>query len=164
MKKRPEADPDPEGVWKAVARTVKAYAPDTPKKPPATKTAKPAAARVPPVKPAVKAAAPLGAVDHATDRKIRRGREEIGGRLDMHGFTQDEAHAALSRFIASAHRRGLRTLLVITGKGKQGGGVLKRMLPLWLAAPGLREKVLAVSPAGPEHGGGGAFYVRLRKK
>jgi DNA-nicking Smr family endonuclease len=40
--------------------------------------------------------------------------------------------------------------------------VLKRRLPDWLAAPGLRSLVAGVSPAERRHGGEGAFYVALK--
>jgi len=60
-------------------------------------------------------------------------------------------------------------VLVITGKGgaedgdASARGVLRRQVPLWLSASGLREAVIAFAPAAAEHGGAGALYVRLRR-
>jgi DNA-nicking Smr family endonuclease len=91
---------------------------------------------------------------------------DIDRRLDLHGMTQDAAHAALDRAIASAWRDGLRMLLVITGKGsaKDGGGVLRRNLPRWLSVGANAPRVLRIEPARPQHGGNGAFYVLLRRQ
>jgi DNA-nicking Smr family endonuclease len=69
-------------------------------------------------------------------RKLARGRLPIDGRIDLHGLTQSEAHNLLFGFLARAHERGLRHVLVITGKGSSRGseGALKR------AGPGLVEQ------------------------
>jgi DNA-nicking Smr family endonuclease len=86
-------------------------------------------------------------------------------RLDLHGMTQEEAHRALSHFVARAQEDGLRALLVITGKGGAGrGGVLREAVPRWLEEPLLRGRVLSVAPAQPKDGGGGALYVLLRRR
>ena len=55
-------------------------------------------------------------------------------------------------------------MLVITGKGVQGDGVLRRRTPEWLAAPQLRSVVAGVSEAHRRHGGEGALYVALKRK
>lgn len=89
----------------------------------------------------------------------------IDRRLDLHGMTQEAAHAVLDRAVAAAWRDGVRVLLVITGKGsaKDGGGVLRRNLPRWLASGGNAAQVLRIESAQPQHGGAGAFYVLLRR-
>jgi DNA-nicking Smr family endonuclease len=104
--------------------------------------------------------------DDGTAQSLRKKKWPIDKTLDLHGMTQAAAHQALLRFVAAAVRQEKRTLLVITGKGSRlaGGGVLRRMLPLWLEEPPLRAKVLACTPARIEDGGDGAFYLRLRKK
>lgn len=102
--------------------------------------------------------------DRTTETKLKKGKLPIEGKIDLHGMTQEEAHRALSRFITAALRAEKRTLLIITGKGKVGGGVLRRMLPLWLEEPAFRSHVLALTPSQPKDGGDGAFYLRLRKK
>ena len=103
--------------------------------------------------------------DRATETKLRKGQLDIEGRIDLHGMTQDEAYRALTRFITRAHAQHKRTVLVITGKGRlsQGGGVLRRLLPLWVAQADLKTCVLACTPAATKDGGDGAFYLRLRK-
>lgn len=85
-------------------------------------------------------------------------------RLDLHGHTQDRAQAALQRFLLDAQARGERVVLVITGKGRDGGGgVLKRRLPEWLGARQIRPIVAGRAEAHARHGGAGAVYVFLKR-
>lgn len=112
-------------------------------------------------------------LDASTERNIRSGKMPIEGKLDLHGYYQEEANRRLIDFINAGHRDGKRLLLVITGKGKGGAngawydipeGVLKKNVPLWLATPPLREIVLRVYPAHRKHGGDGACYVYLKRQ
>lgn len=105
-------------------------------------------------------------------RRLARGHEPIDATLDLHGMTQEQARAALERFIPARVARGDRTVLVITGKGiKKTGylqleqkGVLRSMVPVWLNAKDLAPMVAGIDPAHQSHGGGGALYVRLKRK
>lgn len=99
-------------------------------------------------------------------RKLSRGRLPIDGKIDLHGLTQSEAHNLLFDFLARAHERGLRHVLVITGKGSSHGsqGVLKRVLPEWLAKPEFRFLISGHENAARSHGGEGALYIRLRRE
>ena len=109
---------------------------------------------------------PLAPIDRRTKQRLARGATEIGGRLDLHGLTQAEAHAALARFLHSAQARDVKVVLVITGKGGsdgEGRGVLKRQVPMWLEGPELRSLVIGYDNAGIGHGGAGALYVRVRR-
>jgi len=112
------------------------------------------------------ALAPLG---RRLKQRVARGREPIDARLDLHGFTQTQAHAALLRFLRRAQADGVRMVLVVTGKGTSKGGethergVLKRQVPLWLALPEFRSLVVGFEDAHIGHGGAGALYVRLRR-
>jgi len=104
------------------------------------------------------------AIDKSTLTKIKRGDMPIDGRLDLHGLTQARAHRALDHFIDQAVGRSARTLLVITGKGVGGDGVLRQMMPRWLAEGPHTTRVLRVEPAHVKHGGSGAWYVYLRRR
>ncbi|HRN85052.1 MAG TPA: Smr/MutS family protein [Hyphomicrobium sp.] len=118
----------------------------------------------------------LNVFDRKSARKLRQGRFEIEARIDLHGMRQHEAHAALTRFLFSSYRRGLRWVLVITGKGVSRReredveygfgsverGVLRKNVPMWLAEPELRAIVVSYTSAAISHGGEGALYVQLR--
>jgi DNA-nicking Smr family endonuclease len=109
----------------------------------------------------------LANMDGRTATRLKRGRLEIDGRIDLHGMTQDAAHGALRAFIRRGHGAGWRCLLVITGKGQraEGGiGILRRAVPLWLNGGDLRPMILGFSPARPQHGGDGALYIMLKRK
>jgi len=104
-------------------------------------------------------------MDRRTAERFRRGKLPIEGRLDLHGHYQDAAHETLNRFITESAARGKRKVLVITGRGsREGSGVLRERLPQWLNQPPCRAHVLAFTPARPQHGRDGAFYVLLRRK
>jgi DNA-nicking Smr family endonuclease len=107
---------------------------------------------------------PNPGLDRRTAERVRKGEIPIDGRIDLHGMTQDDAHAALDRFVRQAWKDGKRMLLVITGKGNLGEGVLRRGVPRWLTAGEHAARLLKVSAAQPRHGGDGAFYVLLRRQ
>ena len=112
-------------------------------------------------------------MDKKTNTKLKRGKVEPEARIDLHGMTLAEAHPALTGFILKAHAQGKRLVLVITGKGKNtdpGGpipvrhGVLRHAVPDWLHMAPLGGLVLQITQAHARHGGGGAYYVYLRKR
>ncbi len=108
-----------------------------------------------------------GAPDPIEPRRLRRlarEREALGPRIDLHGLSQDKARSALEGFLRRASQDGWPAVLVITGKGLSGDGVLKRRAPDWLAEPPIRALVAGVSEAHRRHGGKGALYVTLRRK
>ena len=101
-------------------------------------------------------------LDQSVTRKIAKGRTGIEGRIDLHGMTQAEAHSRLYRFLESSFQMGRRTILVITGKGVRGEGILKQAVPRWLSEPEFRKFASGYHEAHVTHGGSGALYVRLR--
>jgi DNA-nicking Smr family endonuclease len=185
MPRRRDLRPDEKALWKKVAKTVAPISPDRlvkmddPSPASAEGTAKPSkpAKRGATALPATKVKkGPTAPVDRSGERKLRRGRVEIGARIDLHGMTQVQARSALIRFLHSARRRELKTVLVITGKGAmtppreaepweflEDPGVLRRRLPEWLSGPELRHLVSGFSLAHQRHGGSGAFYVTMRR-
>ncbi|MPY68920.1 MAG: hypothetical protein GEU92_02415, partial [Alphaproteobacteria bacterium] len=106
-----------------------------------------------------------GDADRRTLDRLRRGQLRPEARIDLHGMTQDTAHAALAGFVIRAQSEGRRCVLVVTGKGRvgTGGGVLRNAAPGWLNAPRLRPRVVAFAEAAPRDGGSGALYVLLRR-
>ena len=112
-------------------------------------------------------------MDRKAFTQMKRGKMKPEGKLDLHGMTLDRAHPALTRFVMSAHAQGKRLVLVVTGKGKHRDddgpipvrhGVLRHQVPQWLSMTPLSSVVLQVSQANIKHGGGGAYYVYLRRQ
>jgi DNA-nicking Smr family endonuclease len=113
------------------------------------------------VKPANR---PTNPIEPALLKRIAKGRLEVEAKIDLHGMTQGEAYMLLYGFLAEASVRHLRTVLVITGKGRslKSEGALKRAVPMWLAQPLFARLTSGYSDAAQGHGGEGALYIRLR--
>lgn len=123
------------------------------------------------------ARAPSG-INGQTEERLSRGDLRPEATLDLHGHTEGAAYDTLVRFIENADRAGKRLVLIITGKGThqvdpyapfdmelelRSRGVLRSMVPRWLSEPPLVSRIADVRHAHGRHGGGGAFYVYLRK-
>jgi len=105
--------------------------------------------------------------------RLKKGKMNVDGTIDLHGLTLAEAHPRLNAFVRNGHASGKRLLLVITGKGKQAQdhalvpqrrGILRHQVPQWLTMAPLAPLVLQVTQATQKHGGGGAYYVYLRRQ
>ena len=104
-------------------------------------------------------------IQHGVYKKLRMGRYDIDARLDLHRMTVKQAREEVKQFIDEAGKLGLRTLLILHGKGqrkveKENTAILKGYVNHWLQQ---LEMVQAFHSAQPVHGGTGAVYVLLRK-
>jgi DNA-nicking Smr family endonuclease len=113
---------------------------------------------------------PLAPLGRRMKQRVARGKETIDDRLDLHGYTQAQAHGALRHFLSAAQARGTKLVVVVTGKGgsrradgEGESGVLRRQVPLWLKLPEFRALVVGFETAHRAHGGEGALYVRVRR-
>ncbi len=159
------------------AAAAAALPPAAPEKAPRTQDAalQPLRGPVPSAKNKRTAPPPPEPFDPRAAKRIARGRREIDARLDLHGLRQQDAHAALRRFLARCQADGLRHVLIITGKGSSDKsderdfwandqrGVLRRLVPQWLCEPSLRPHVVSFTESALKHGGSGALYVTIRK-
>lgn len=176
-------DPEDRILWETVAKTAKPLAgkklqaeelsvfaelmaQDAVKKPAEKSLAPVAETNAPKKKLSALKEMPIHAFDKPTHRKISKGRVDIEARIDLHGLTQNDAYELLYGFLLGAHARGLKHVMVITGKGRSFGseGVLKQAVPHWFSTPLFRLLVSAYEDAAHHHGGHGALYVRLRKQ
>lgn len=168
-------------LWDRVAKGVKVYEhegrlvqqPSTPPKSKPKKKAKApgkpaaviqAAVVKPTARPVDLRAGDHAGIDRSTRRRLAQGQLAIEARLDLHGLNAEQAERRLSSFLNLALRQGHRVVLVITGKGQMGQGVLRRLVPEWLKSGPLSSSVLAISTAQPADGGDGALYVMLRRR
>ncbi|MXN64761.1 DNA mismatch repair protein MutS [Stappia sp. GBMRC 2046] len=185
-----QLSPEERALWEQVARSAKPLHPPKPKPgqpgagdgalaqkaerneppAPATSTAIRSPQAKPTVPPTIKPPA-LAPLERRHRQKLARGKAGVDARIDLHGLTQAEAHSRLAGFLRLAQAKGHTLVLVITGKGspERGAyaherGVLRRVVPQWLAMPEFRSVVVGFEEAQRTHGGGGALYVRIRKK
>jgi DNA-nicking Smr family endonuclease len=187
MSRRRQLSDEEEALWAGFTRSIKPLKAAKPgaktslkssATPSVASTPAPAQTRSHPVTPRETRPAPsppLAPLGRRLKQRVARGREPIDARLDLHGMTQRQAHAELLHFLHRAQAAGVRTALVVTGKGLRKSssgdgrdadsrpGVLKRQVPMWLALPEFRLLVVGFDDAHVGHGGEGALYVRLRR-
>lgn len=116
-------------------------------------------------------------LDASWDRRLAGNRLQPDLVIDLHGLRRDQARHLLYEKVRSAEARGLRVLLVITGKGQMAGpspadlmegktarGAIRADFPRWLGEAGLTDRIAAVRRAHPRHGGAGAAYLILKRR
>jgi DNA-nicking Smr family endonuclease len=173
-----DLSPDERRIWARVARTVKAgpgrSIPETPvpAAPPGKTSKIPGPAKgkaATPVPPEPSAARRPGGrapdeLDPRIQRRLARERDPIEAVLDLHGYGRFQAEDRLVQFLTSCRANGLRAVMVVTGKGARGGGVIRASAAEWLTGPRLRGVVAGFSSAHRRHGGEGALYVTLKRR
>lgn len=95
--------------------------------------------------------------------------------IDLHGYTLDEANKMIEIFINKAFSENINKLIVVTGKGLHSEnekdpyvskdlGMLKYSVPEFVYNNvDLMNMINNITEANPEDGGGGAFYIFLKK-
>ena len=105
-------------------------------------------------------------VDPNVVARLKAGALSPEAHIDLHGLNAEQARESLSAFIQNAYQRNMRTVLVITGRGKnspEGFAVLRNLISVWLTHEPFKRVVLAFCSARQTDGGLGALYVLLRK-
>jgi DNA-nicking Smr family endonuclease len=105
-------------------------------------------------------------LDMAAVNKLRAGALSPEAHIDLHGFNAAQAFEALRGFMRGCWYKGMRTVLVVPGRGRNspnGMGVLREKLPHWLTQDPFKRVVLAFCTAQAHDGGLGGIYVLLRK-
>ena len=95
--------------------------------------------------------------------------------IDLHGYTLEQAHSKIEKFIKKSYIEKVSKIIVITGKGlhsqnKDNPYVSKDLSILKVSVPefilnneSLNKMILEIKEAKIEDGGSGAFYIYLRK-
>ena len=95
--------------------------------------------------------------------------------LDLHGKTLNEANQIIEDFIRKSYEDKVNKLIIVTGKGLHSNnekdpyvskdlGILKYSVPEFITNnKDLMSKINGITDANIEDGGGGAFYIFLKK-
>ena len=95
--------------------------------------------------------------------------------LDLHGKTLDEANQIIENFIRKSYEDKVHKLIIVTGKGLHSSnekdpyvskdlGILKYSVPEFITNnKDLMSKINEITDAKIEDGGGGAFYIYLKR-
>ena len=95
--------------------------------------------------------------------------------IDLHGYTLDEANKTIEDFINKAFSENINKLIIVTGKGLHSEnekdpyvskdlGILKYSVPEFINNnASLMKMINEITDAKIEDGGGGAFYIFLKK-
>ena len=86
------------------------------------------------------------------------------GIIDLHGYRLQTAKIILHNYIVNAYEKKIRNILIITGKGHNNTGVLKKEVPLWLNDKTLINLLINYETAPKKFGGEGALLVRIKNK
>ena len=97
-------------------------------------------------------------------------------RIDLHGYTIEEANKAIEQFIQKCFDESVTKIIVITGKGLRSKNVenpylskdlsiLKYSVPEFIEKnKSLTQFIIETTDAKIEDGGSGAFYIYLKNK
>ena len=117
-------------------------------------------------------------LEHITDKEDSLSNQKNINhvkKLDLHGYSLDDANKEVKKFIINSYRNGFKKLIIITGKGKgskiyddpyisEKMGVLKNSVPDFIMQDfDLKNIISSLSKAKISDGGDGAIYVNLKK-
>ena len=109
------------------------------------------------------------------DFKNQNNKNQKVRSIDLHGYTLDEANKTIETFINKAFSENINKLVIVTGKGLHSEnekdpyvskdlGILKYSVPEFITNnPSLMNMINEIKDAKIEDGGGGAFYIFLKK-
>lgn len=106
-------------------------------------------------------------IDLMTVGKLQNRQYSPEAHIDLHGLNAEQAYHNLIAFFRNSYQRGLRTVLVVTGKGRNsinGMPILRNKVQEWFTKDPFRRVIIAFCTAKQEDGGTGALYVLIRKQ
>ncbi len=98
----------------------------------------------------------------STFRKLKLGKYDIHARLDLHGFTLEQAREEVLSYLKKCQKMGVRALIIVHGKGERTNpqAQLKSFVSQWLEQI---KEVQCFHSTQRHQGGTGALYVLLKK-
>lgn len=98
------------------------------------------------------------------NKLLGKGILKIDAIKDFHGYNLNIAKDVLINFILNSYKSNLKNILVITGKGKNNSGVLKKEIPRWLYDKEIKKYIINHFSAPKNLGGEGAIIIRIKTK
>jgi len=98
------------------------------------------------------------------NKLLGKGILKIDAIKDFHGYNLNIAKDVLINFILNSYKSKLKNILVITGKGKNNSGVLKKEIPRWLYDKEIKKYIISHFTAPKNLGGEGAILIRIKTK
>jgi len=95
---------------------------------------------------------------------LNKKKIEPDGVIDLHGLKLQEAKLILKNYIFQAYNNDRRNILIVTGKGLNKTGVLKKEVPIWLNEREIKKILISFEIAPKSSGGEGALIIRLKNK
>jgi len=95
---------------------------------------------------------------------LNKRKIEPDGIIDLHGLKLQEAKLILKNYVFRAYNNNKRNILIITGKGLNKTGVLKKEVPIWLNEREIKKILISYENAPKSFGGEGALIIRLKNK
>ena len=95
---------------------------------------------------------------------LKKGLFKIDAIADFHGYNLNDAKFNLTNFVLNSYKSNLKNILVITGKGKNNSGVLRKELPMWLYNKEIKKYIIDYISAPQNLGGDGTLLIRIRTK
>ena len=97
-------------------------------------------------------------------RLFKKGKLKPDGIIDLHGYKLKSGKIKLESYILKSYENNLRNILIITGKGLNHLGVLKKEVPIWLENKEIKKFIISYEIAPNFFGGSGALLVRIKNK
>ena len=104
-------------------------------------------------------------IDSINSYKLfKKGKIKPDGIIDLHGYRLKTGKIKLESYILKSYEKNLRNILIITGKGTNNLGALKKEVPLWLEDQEIKKFLISYEIAPNNFGGTGALLVRIKNK
>ena len=95
---------------------------------------------------------------------FKKGKVKPDGIIDLHGYRLKVGKIKLENYILKSYENNLRNIIIITGKGLNNLGALKKEVPIWLENQNIKKFLISYETAPNNCGGSGALLVRIKNK